>query len=598
MFEEDDGANLQVPPMPDYVAGPTKDLLERAESRHATRAGGDVCRTAPISPVVRAANTLTARWCTNLSGEDSAISAAGVWPLLALLASAADERAQAELAAALGRPADSAQRDALELLDVLHSGVSTTAAMGIWTHKGIPLHEDWASPLPDGVMGKLTNQAALDRWAADQTGGLIDRFPLKITAGTLLMIASALAARVRWRTPFDGYPRDGGSALGEPGQQWLRRTTSDLAAAAVLDATVTRIMVEGDGDLDVHLLLGDQHPADVLATGLRELSGEARVRPAADLDSGAPGLAVRREDSSNPEDQLRLKLPSFEIATRHDLLKHSDMFALRSVTDRDRSHLPLLSPVPLYVSRGAQDVLARFFAEGFEAAAVTAFDLECTGAPPPLEYQVTAVDVTFDRPFGFLAVHRPSRLAVVAGWVSSPFQPAQVEDTSGRLPTRSIRLSKEEIEGLKSQGYNQTQIAKMFGVSRQAVSWHLKTYGGRLSPRQVANESWPWDTTNAHGKAKPYQRLRDHGEFMATGGRGMSEDKLKRLRSWWRKLREENLVVEFDPNIPPLPGVSPYGGFAYRERISDDHDLLIRVNEYTRLTEEGKMIWCWPPDHI
>jgi len=29
-----------------------------------------------------------------------------------------------------------------------------------------------------------------------------------------------------------------------------------------------------------------------------------------------------------------------------------------------------------------------------------------------------------DRPFGFLAVHRPSRLAVVAGWVKSPFQPA------------------------------------------------------------------------------------------------------------------------------------------------------------------------------
>ncbi len=31
------------------------------------------------------------------------------------------------------------------------------------------------------------------------------------------------------------------------------------------------------------------------------------------------------------------------------------------------------------------------------------------------------MDVTFDRPFGFIAVHRPSRLAVVAGWVNSPF---------------------------------------------------------------------------------------------------------------------------------------------------------------------------------
>ncbi|GJJ24139.1 serpin family protein [Mycolicibacterium mageritense] len=421
-----------------------------------------------------------------------------------------------------------------------------------------------------------------------------------ISADTLLTIACALAARVRWRTPFDACLRDRNSASDEPGQQWLVRTTSDLAAAAVLDGTVTRIVVEGDGDLDVHLLLGDQQPADVLAAGLRELSGEARVHPASNLghDSDVPGLTVRVEESSYLKDELRLKLPSFEIRTRHDLLNFSEVFGLCTVTDTEKSHLPLLSPVPLRVSRGAQDVLARFFAQGFEAAAVAAFDMQLTGAPLPAHYRVTVVDAIFDRPFGFLAVHRPSRLAVVAGWVDSPFQTAQEEDAGGRLPKHTASLSKDEIEALKAQGYNQTQIAKMFGVSRQAVSWHLKTYGGRLSPRQVANECWPWDTTNAHGKAKSYQRLRDHGEFMLTRGRGMSEDKLKRLRSWWRMLRDENVVLEFGPDIPPVPGVSPNGGFAYRERISDDGDLLIRVNRYTHLTEEGKMIWRWPPDHI
>ena len=65
---------------------------------------------------------------------------------------------------------------------------------------------------------------------------------------------------------------------GEPDQQWLRRTTYDLAEAAVLDGAVTRIVVEGDGDVDVHLLLGDQQPSEVLAAGLRELAGEAEVR--------------------------------------------------------------------------------------------------------------------------------------------------------------------------------------------------------------------------------------------------------------------------------------------------------------------------------
>lgn len=83
------------------------------------------------------------------------------------------------------------------------------------------------------------------------------------------------------------------------------------------------------------------------------------------------------------------------------LLDNADVFGLRSVTDPVTSHSPLLSPVPLFVSDGAQDVLARFTSEGFE---------------------VTRVDVIFDRPFGFLAVHRPNRLAVVAGWVYSPFR--------------------------------------------------------------------------------------------------------------------------------------------------------------------------------
>lgn len=383
----------------------------------------------PISPVVQAANSLTARWSARLGDSDCAISGAGLWPLLALLASAADESAEVELAAALGRPADSAQREALELLDVLRAGLSTTAALGIWTRKGVPLHEDWASQLPDGVVETLTDQEALDQWAAEQTGGLIDKFPLEITPETLLVLASALTARVRWRTPFESYPRRAGGTWspedpGPPDGQWLSRTTSDLAIAAVLNATVTRVVVEGDGDIDVHLLLGDQQPADVLAAGLRELSGDAQVCLASDLDNGGPGLAVSRMQSSDPEDMVRLKLPSFEIKAHHDLLEHADLFGLRSLTDPTTSHLPLLSPEPLCISEGAQDVLARFFAEGFEAAAVTAFGLVAGSAPPEEPYEVTFAEVIFDRPFGFLAVHRPSRLAVVAGWVSSPFEEA------------------------------------------------------------------------------------------------------------------------------------------------------------------------------
>lgn len=153
-----------------------------------------------------------------------------------------------------------------------------------------------------------------------------------------------------------------------------------------------------------------------------------------------------------------------------------------------------------------------------------------------------------------------------------------------------------EIEALRKQGHSQSEIAEMHGVSRQAVSWQKKTYGGYLTYRQVVNKSWPWKTTNLHSKSKIYQRLRDHGEYMLTQGSGMSEDKLDRLQSWWRKLRNDDLVVEFDPALPPLRGVGPHGGFALRQRVPEDLDLLIRVNEHTTLTEGGRRIWCWPTD--
>lgn len=166
----------------------------------------------------------------------------------------------------------------------------------------------------------------------------------------------------------------------------------------------------------------------------------------------------------------------------------------------------------------------------------------------------------------------------------------------GGKDTINPKLSIGEIEQLKNKGYNQSEIAEMYGKTRAAVSWHKRTYGGHMTPRETVNEEWPWETTHAHGKAAPYKRLRDHAEYMVTSGKGMSEDKLKRLRTFYKRMRDEDLVIEFDPNLPPEPGVSPNGGFAYRKREMSDDDLLIRVNEYTRLSELGETIWCFPPE--
>lgn len=144
------------------------------------------------------------------------------------------------------------------------------------------------------------------------------------------------------------------------------------------------------------------------------------------------------------------------------------------------------------------------------------------------------------------------------------------------------------------QGKSVIEIAEMFGVSRTTVYKYLPPKSESRTPYQEALAQFPWDVPSSMRRAAPYYRMRDHGEFMATNGAGMTQDKLDRLKSFWKKLRNYNLVLEFDPNLPPMPGVSNAGGFAFQPRVPEDGQRLIRVNEHTKLTPEFDLIWVLP----
>ena len=151
------------------------------------------------------------------------------------------------------------------------------------------------------------------------------------------------------------------------------------------------------------------------------------------------------------------------------------------------------------------------------------------------------------------------------------------------------------IDELKSKGFTQSDIARMYGVTRQAVSWHKKMYNGHHTPRETVLANFPWKVSSLQGRCSAFRRLRDHGEYVATGGKGMSDEKLSRLRGFYKTIREENVVLEYDPDIPPIDGFASEGGFRWVKRTKRDGDLLIRVNKYTDMSDEGRMIWRLPP---
>ncbi|GAB3858708.1 serpin family protein [Dactylosporangium cerinum] len=352
-----------------------------------------------------AANALTAAWARTITGG-TVLSGAGVYPLLHLLATAADGPARDELLAVAATPL------------TLPSGDAVRAATGLWPRADVPLSPAWEAL----VAGVLTgDRAPLDAWAAEWTGGLVPRMPVTVDSSTRLVLASALTVVTTWDLPFnDGWllPSPGpwaGRRLAE-----LSRFDPDLGTVRVVASPagpLTTVTVHGGDDLDVVLLLGgpSSAPGSVVAAGITTLDG-----PSLPLDG--PGIRHHRWPGAPG---VYLRLPRFTVGGDHDLLDHADLFGLATATDAGRGHFPGIGPEPLAVQRAAQAATATFTAVGFKAAAITVVATMAGGAM--LGDQHDQVEVAFDRPFGFLTVHRPTGLVLFAGWVDDP-EPSPFSD--------------------------------------------------------------------------------------------------------------------------------------------------------------------------
>lgn len=165
------------------------------------------------------------------------------------------------------------------------------------------------------------------------------------------------------------------------------------------------------------------------------------------------------------------------------------------------------------------------------------------------------------------------------------------------LTPDDIEYWKRKINPKTGKPYTQREIADIHGVTPSYVSWIKRNKARSFSqtPREHVMEHYPWNVGATFHDAPQNKRMRDHAEYMWTGGDGMSEEKIQRLLWFWRKLEKEDLVIEFDPAIPPHEG-NTFGGFAYRERQESDADLMVRRNEHTTITDEGLVLWRIPPE--
>ncbi|MEU6859210.1 serpin family protein [Glycomyces sp. NPDC046736] len=379
---------------------------------------------------IAAANTLTRRWLASRTEIPAAASGLGVWPLLAVLATGAVGETRDELLAAAGL--DPARAAALPeaLLAAAATSPAIRLAVAVWAGARVTLDPDWTAGLPVDTVGSLTgdapaDKAALDAWAARHTQGLIEEMPLDFAAPIDLVLASALSVRTDWKTPFQDLQRS-----------FTTGPWSGLGPCRALSATLredvlrfadhaTVLTLPGNGDIDVLLGLGrpDLAPHAVMDALLDALD-PAWGRSATELAVGERAVGVEVAEyltagrQRDPETQV--ETVRFTLESDLDLSEDAAALGLTLACDDDRARFDRLATEPVHISQAKQSCKAIFSAKGFEAAAVTALAMTRAAALPKPNHRHVRATVTFDRPFAYLARHRPTGLALVAGWVAQP----------------------------------------------------------------------------------------------------------------------------------------------------------------------------------
>ncbi|THV30895.1 serpin family protein [Glycomyces paridis] len=380
---------------------------------------------------LHAANRLTRAWLEDLPELPAALSGLGLWPLLAVLATGASGPTRSELATAAGIRSDRLAAAPAALLAAVADSPALRLAVGVWAGSRVTLDPDWTATLPVDAVGSLTgdraaDKAALDAWASRNTRGLIPAMPLDFERPVDLVLASALSVRTTWTTPFQDVTRTfttgPWAALGR-----CRGLTTTLPGA-VLRVTdrVSVLTVPGDGDIDVLLAIGRDGLAPHLTMSalLTAAADPSWGRPGADLAAGerAAGVEVAEYRAMRPQTDTETGVETvrFDLGSEFDLTEHARPLGLAQACDPDLARFDRLAAEPVYVSQARQTCKAVFSATGFEAAAVTAIAMARAAGAPRLDHRHLRATIRFDRPFAYLARHRPTGLVLVAGWVAEP----------------------------------------------------------------------------------------------------------------------------------------------------------------------------------
>lgn len=246
-------------------------------------------------------------------------------------------------------------------------------------------HEILAHLPPVVAQSSMPSQARADQWATENTLGLITAFPANVEDPDLaLVLASALATKVNWTSPYEVIP-DAPGSLGGPfasmvNTYMLSSPDDHCRLYKTSKGVVGAHMAQTDDGSAVISVIGPTNlsPADLFAAAYETAQGDATPADLFDLDLSGPKVALTHESPgwSLVEGSWSGPQPGQEVRARL-VAWRAERSADRTVLD-NAPGMDILSPtimsmvdVPL-APQAVQTAVAEFSSTGFEAAAVTA----------------------------------------------------------------------------------------------------------------------------------------------------------------------------------------------------------------------------------
>lgn len=380
----------------------------------------------------------------------SVCSPLGVWLLLAACLSGAGDVQRAELERAVGCSGEEAR----ELLEAFLSEPppALKAAIAVWVRLLEASHElaAWVERLPSAVQsGFMPTQEQADAWADRHTLGLIKKFPVEVDDSLRIALASALAIRVSWKSPFELVLASEHLSQSSPWRGIVERVLWDnIAVKASLRETsaagvvavhqalaqedLTVISVSADPSVDRVAVLEAAHEvARHIASGTQPSPCSLFALPIGDGHSWT--ITEREIPSWHAGEQSEriagASLPAWRLDGELDL-KRSARFAAAPALEVLRE---LIGPCPGDRTDAKQVAVASFTRYGFEAAALTAFAIAASAPPIPRETGIErSAILRFDHPYAALAIsghlNPPSRgapflgLPLFSAWIGMPIE--------------------------------------------------------------------------------------------------------------------------------------------------------------------------------